>query len=109
MLPNFPVELYLWNMTTLEPNDTQIENYLLSWTIAATTRSRHVGTSANSRTFHYGGSRRRSTCRSICSRTRTGRNTDIETARSPDAIYSTNNKMELTYVVDKGQWLNFTT
>lgn len=99
---NFPVELYLWNMTTLELNDTQIENYLLSWTIAGNhtiTPRRHINKYPD--TFHYGGfAPSLNVSLDMFSHAYRTQYLDIETAFA-DAIYSTNNKLELTYAVDK--------
>ena len=99
---NFPVELYLWNMLTFELNDVQIENYLLSLTVAGNhsiTPRRHIRKFPDS--YHYGGYQPSvNVSLDMFSHAYRTQYLDIETAFA-DAIYSTNNKIELTYAADK--------
>ncbi len=98
----FPVELYLYNMTSFLLNNVQIKDYLLSFTIAGNhtiTPRRHINPYPD--TYHYGGfSPSVSASLDMFSHAYRTQYLDIETAFA-DAIYATNNAIVLEYDTDK--------
>jgi hypothetical protein len=98
----FPDELYLWSMCDMYLNNASIKTYLSSLTIAAThtiTPKVHMNRFADS--FRHGGWEPSLTAgMDMFSHAYRTQFLDIRTAFA-DAIYATNNYVEMTYAVDK--------